>query len=653
MKRNYVIFAILLAISSCNISDISNENSESIDTSHSFSNDESSIISSESINNEDVYFLNDPDFLADKKESKDEFTYTDLFNLNNKVDIKITISDSELNELQKSYETGYKSEIYRVADKVELSITNYNNTFTWTYLNVGIRQKGNTSRKDVLIDGNINNQNHFKLSFDETFDDNEMYSSDFISSMKEKIGNDDYSSREFLGLSGLDFKWNKNNDPTHIKEVYASNFYLSGGIMCQHIGLSTVSMIRKDKNNEETSFGLCTLYEPGSKSLIKRSLSSDTSYVNCAKWSDEKNGTYGVSDAKYGDFYKCTYGINEGSNSDGADMTLNSITNKKVGIGNISGSYIPAYERKTNTNVNYDDKLLINAINTINNSTYEEIEKVVDLKYLAKEQALSYFVGNPDDLRINSNNYLLYFRRIDGKMIILPYDLDRCFGITKDYNFDNGLTTLKPLSLKSNQGQVRSPLLLKTTLSSTSNTTQNGYLKMIEIIKNSMWVKNETFLSLYDIAKKTYSEYDFSLSNENMSFEEYIGKKILATNDEDINNDIYDTKIYDNLYIVGNFNDWGNYSSEDLLLYKFNYLGDYTYEVEIIINNELSNNTLQFKINAGQNNWSDIDWSLSEDLTTLIKKKDGNAILYDVYKGDVIKVTINTYYNSSKVVKIS
>ena len=60
MKRNYVIFAILLAISSCNISDISNENSESIDTSHSFSNDESSIISSESINNEDVYFLKEP-----------------------------------------------------------------------------------------------------------------------------------------------------------------------------------------------------------------------------------------------------------------------------------------------------------------------------------------------------------------------------------------------------------------------------------------------------------------------------------------------------------------------------------------------------------------------------------------------------------------
>ena len=138
-----------------------------------------------------------------------------------------------------------------------------------------------------------------------------------------------------------------------------------------------------------------------------------------------------------------------------------------------------------------------------------------------------------------------------------------------------------------------------------------------------------------------------------MSFEEYIDKKILATNDEDINNDIYDTKIYDNLYIVGNFNDWGNYSSEDLPLYKFNYLGDYTYEVEIIINNELSNNTLKFKINAGQNNWIDIDWSLSEDLKTLIKKKDGNAILYDVYKGDVIKVTINTYYNSSKVVKIS
>jgi surface protein len=107
-----------------------------------------------------------------------------------------------------------------------------------------------------------------------------MYDSSFIN----KYGNDAYKDREFLGMSGLDFKWNKNYDATHIREVYANYLYRACGIMAQHSGLSNLSLVQTDKNNKSTSMGLCTVYEPSTKSFIKRSLKSEESYINMTDW---------------------------------------------------------------------------------------------------------------------------------------------------------------------------------------------------------------------------------------------------------------------------------------------------------------------------------------------------------------------------------
>lgn len=591
-----------------------------------------------------LYAFAQPDYSCPRRNAREEFEFADLFNLSNRVDIQVEISDAELAELQKNYLTGYKCETYRLADKVTISITNYGNTFTWEFENVGIRQKGNTSRKDILIGDSVNPENHFKLSFDETFDDPELYSAEFIAETKAKMNGAVYADRDFLGTSGLDIKWNKNSDSTHIREIYSSYIYQAGGIISQHIGLTEFSFIRKDRSNQETSFGLCMLYEPTSKSIVKRTLQNGNEYLNMTSWKQEKAGSYGVPGVNYGDLYKCTYGVGEGNYSDGADLTANSIEGKRIGIGNNSGSYIPVYERKTNTDAVYDDDLLRNLVSAVDQGTYEEIADKIDLEYFAKEEAITYLIGNPDAFRYNNNNYLLYFRRTDGKAIVIPYDNDRCFGITKDFDVMNGMTEAGVLSTVIAQNKQANSLLKKTILSGNENDAKKVYLEILGVLKNSDWAKCETFDRFYDIAVMTYSSETFDKNGVNLSFETYLNAKLKL-----IGNTSEDATIYDNLYVVGNFNSWGDYPESDLEKYHLERVENCLYRVEIFIAEPLPDNTLQFKFNNGQKNYDEIDWTLDSSLKFLIKEVGGNARLENVYAGDIVRIEIDTENLSASV----
>lgn len=594
---------------------------------------------------EELTSFSSPNFETRKIVSKDEVTSDDLFNLGNKVSISISISDSELSSLQSDYETGFKSEIYRLADTVSISLTNFENTFTWEYSNVGIRQKGNTSREDVLKDGEINTENHYKLCFDEEFNDPERYSSTFIAKVEEKKNGESYADRSFLDLDGLDIKWNRNDDSTHIKEVYSSYIYKAGSIIAQRVGLADFSMTQKDKG-KSYSFGLCTIYEPAKKQLIKKAFQSNDDYLNAPSWKEEKKGSYGVGGENYGDLYKCTWGVGEGFSNTGSPMTLSSISGKKVGVGNIWGSYIPAYERKTNTEADYDDPLIKEAFSAFDSGDYSKIEECADLEYLSKVFAINYFLGNPDDFRYNYNNYMVYFRRTDKKMILLPIDNDRVLGITKGMNFENGNTESKPYSKNTFAGEQKNPLLLNTILSSSVNQCKADYTAILQSLLASDWASGDTFNRYMGIAKATYSDTTFSPSNENMSFESYLNKKKetinKALNGSSSGDQTGDKTVYDSLYIVGNFNDWGSYPSSDLPKYKFEHLGDCSYSVNVDIAKALDDDTLQFKINGGQSDWSSIDWSFNDDLTKLKKEKAGNARLKNVKKGDRISFKINT-----------
>ena len=583
------------------------------------------------------YTIKSPVYTTRTVLNKDDVTMNDFFDLGNRVDIKIYISQKELSKLQSDYETGAKSEIYRLANKVIISLKNNNKTYTWEYENVGIRQKGNTSRQPIY-DGEQNiNLNHYKLSFDETFSDPLMYDNSFIS----KYGNDEYKNRDFLGMSGLDFKWNKNEDATHIREVYASYLYRACGIMAQNSGLSTLSLVETDRSNKATSLGLCTVYEPATKSFIKRALKSEDSYINMSSWDIEKEGTYGVEAEKYGDLYKCIYGAN---------FTKQSISGSNIGISNISGTYIPLYDRKTNKDVVYGDTLLKNAVTGISSRNYSNIEKFVDLEYLAISEAVGYFVGNPDSMRYNMNNFMIYLRRTDGKMVFIPIDNDRCFGITKDWNPRDGYMYTSPLDRKDSTNNDTITLLLDTILAKTDNKAKTLYLDYIDKISKSEWLTNECFNKFYDKAKASYSGYNFSLNDDiNYSFKTYISNKLkqVGNNDTNENNNQSASSIYDRLYLVSTVNNWN--SNDD---YKLKKIGENTYSVTITVNQlEKDGDYIKFKFNNGGSDYSVIDWSIDQNTNKLNLNGGSSYKYYGVKKGDKLTITINVSTLEVEIIK--
>lgn len=448
-----------------------------------------------------------PDFTNEKELKSIELaTIDDLFSLRNRIQVLIDIDREQLELIQsdncneQGVRDGRKPKIYRKANSVTFII----NAFEWTLKNVGIRQRGNTSRNDIFIDGEINPQNHFKLSFDETFDNAYPENKD----------------RTLFGMDSIDIKWNKSVDLTHIREIYASRMYRAASCIYQHIGLCEMKM-------NGTSFGLCNIYESSGKNMLKLAMQSDSKYINMATWKTEKKGKYGLAGANYGDYYKIQYGVGEGYRSDmGGDMSLYSISEHRVGVQTDPfGRQVPAFERKTNKKeLDYDDGQL---------KQFVIEQKLPDLHYFAIEEAVSFFVGNPDSWMYNYNNLKIYFRRIDGQMITIPIDNDRAFGIGEtwkgglDFVYDEKLS---PFTLDTIWGEDnRNHVFINTISSKRMNLTKSIFINAINSLINSGWLNNENFLKLYEIAKKTYLDYEFKLKNgDNVSFEEFVTLKIKA-----------------------------------------------------------------------------------------------------------------------------
>ena len=127
--------------------------------------------------------------------------YNALFDVNNKIKVKVTISQEEIQKIQADYKRYSKSPVYRIAEKVTFDI----NGAIYEIEDVGIRMKGNTSRRDLYGDDGRFYLTHFRLSFDETFDDEEYYGSearvwDSEEERKER------KKRTFATLSSLELK---------------------------------------------------------------------------------------------------------------------------------------------------------------------------------------------------------------------------------------------------------------------------------------------------------------------------------------------------------------------------------------------------------------------------------------------------------------
>lgn len=496
-----------------------------------------------------------------------------LFNKQNHISIRLDMSDKEMQKLQNDYESyssrGSKSPIYRMAD-LHVAITDTDGKRSeYTIEQVGVRMKGNTSRDSFFNQSEgMYNLIHFKLDFGETFDDEEYYGEDAIVWESKEIRKE-RKDRTFATLEKLDLKWNRNFDTTYVKEGYAYDFYRDEGVIAPHTNLVSLD-INKDHA------GVFSIYEPIDELFLEKNLPEE---------------------ALGGDLYKL------GWTNEGATFTSFS----SYGVEDEDKGQFFVYDLKTNKKKS-DHSSLKNLIQVLNSTglTKQQFETVVDVDNFIAYSAVSYILGNPDDLRNNYNNTYVYFRKDNGKMIVIPYDLDRVFGVNVWNPYGNGNVSDNPFQTYNVCGDQKSPLFSKTI-------QQGGFLmdefaKGLSVVKDNEMLNPGNFKTAYDVAKANYngeakpskdyhnasrSLFYFDVlqtcnpsESKNMSFEDYITQK-LATLSRYVSDtgEIVDGRM---LYVRGDFNGW-NLDARYLMnkvsdgVYSFDISKDFDMSLKIFV----------------------------------------------------------------------
>ncbi|MDE6586238.1 MAG: CotH kinase family protein [Clostridia bacterium] len=338
----------------------------------------------------------------------EDAVYTALFEQNAQVGIDIDMSDKEWKKLNQDYkdfaDKGGKSPIYRLADSVTVTIDGLN----YYYEEVGVRMKGNTSRHEFYGDNGFFNNVHMKLSFKQTFDDpDDGYTQDELKKWDDQAKRDERKARTLGGMEKIDIKYNSTADETYVREMYAMKMFRDNGIYAPNVTLCSLTALEKD--GAKKNLGVYRIHEPVDEAFISRR----------------------TGEKKVGDLWKCTY-----SKKGPADLTNCDLDNR-VGVEDELKGKFYSYDKKTNKKKDKvtglrDLSSIKDFIAAINNEE-ADFDSLIDVDYFAKFEAVNYVLGNPDCIRNNYNNYYLYFRA-DGKAIIIPYDYDRCLGITKDWN---------------------------------------------------------------------------------------------------------------------------------------------------------------------------------------------------------------------------
>lgn len=441
---------------------------------------------------------------------EEQALYDSLFDINSEVRINIDITDEELSKLQKDYDYydsfGSKSPIYRMCT-LNLEI----NGEKYIIPEVGIRMKGNTSRRafyDTDTD-TVYNLIHFKLSFTETFDDEEYYGED-VKVWTDEQARQERKDRTFASLEGLELKWNRDLDGTYIRDTYAYKMYRDFGVLAPN---NTLGALQVNGN----SWGVYKIHEPVDKIFIKR------------YFDEEEQG---------GDLYKCAWA--------GRDNASYTKVNGLAGVENEDTGRFYVYDLKTNKKTSNHESLteLVSTMKDFG-SGREEIEKVLDIDNWLRFMAVSYFLGMPDDMRNNFNNHYVYFKGDTGQAVFIAYDCEICLGVNSWNPTGNYMTETNPYSgwaYGANTSQSN-PLVKRTVSEGGLYTSE--YKEVLDMVANSKWINFNTYEMMYGALALKYEEdtyidfniekfdeklfemsiddtcYDGEYSNGNMSIETY------------------------------------------------------------------------------------------------------------------------------------
>lgn len=470
----------------------------------------------------------------------------DFFDIHHKIKITIDIREEELKLLNEDYRTGNK-ETYRSCN-LDILLDD----IIFHYEEVGIRQKGNTSRGVILDDkGNINLR-HYKLSFSETFDD-EFRENPKEWSDKEALAYRD--SRNFFGIEKLNLRWNRNQEGTYIREYYAFEMYRKNGVLAPH---SNPIQVEIKIGEDIQGLGVYLAVEDVDKSFLKRNL---------------------ISSSVGGDLYKLGW-TNVGARLDSIEDNLFGVEKQVLENGKyktIAYPYDLKTNKKTSTNETIKDfisKLLMTSTSAFSdflkkNTLYDEV-----ISYFS----VSYLLGDPDDLRGNFNNTYLYFTSDTKQALFIPTDNDRALGSTGSAG-NNPTAHYGALSLPfdSQTGYSKNdmPLFTKSILENGNKKIRIDYMNRIQEIINEKWLDIETFKDYYTLVKNNYSNclklgnringnpVSFSLGGEtllnkegNLSIEVYFNTKKKTCLEFDWNPDDIVEVDYSFYYLRGQMNDW-------------------------------------------------------------------------------------------------
>lgn len=448
------------------------------------------------------------DILGDNQDADFEA----LFDYASHISMKLDIPDGELKKIQQDYENyssfGSKSPIYRKANLYVTIQTADGEVIQRVVGEVGVRMKGNTSRTNFYSDSDgMYNLVHFKLSFGETFDEEEYYGEN-ANVWASDDARDARKDRTFATLEKMDIRWNRNDDTTYIREIYCYDIYRELGLLAPHTNLASVDI-------GDDHAGLFVINEPIDKIFLEKNLPES---------------------AQGGDLYKLGW-TNEGA-------TFTSFTS--VGKEDEDKGKFYVYDIKTNKKTT-DHSALRNLIERLNSSslTKDGYGEVVDVDSFLKFAAASYMIGNPDDLRNNYNNCYIYFMADTGRAVLIPYDLDRGLGVNTWNPYGDGMTTDNPFTKYNVTGEQCNPLFTKSVVSGGFYVSE--FTEALKKVAAHQIFLPETFAARFEQARALYEadatpsrdyknakDYDFKFDinktaeaweSANMSFANYINAK--------------------------------------------------------------------------------------------------------------------------------